>query len=70
MTERVVWPSHRSVEQCDRLADLRRHPDVRVRALSLLTRWARPGTGRDELAIMMTNAVEITALRALLDQTR
>ncbi|MFS8104510.1 hypothetical protein LFM09_46140 [Lentzea alba] len=70
MSGRIVWPVHRTARSHNQLAGLRCRPEVRVRALALLARWAKPGTGRDELTIMMANAVELTALRTLLDHTR
>lgn len=65
MTGRVIWPPRRALPPRSALQVLRRRPDVRAEAHLLLGRWQR-GDEEAELAVMLGNAIELAALRALL----
>lgn len=66
MTGRVIWPPRRARPRDTALSALRRRPDVRAQAHLLLDRWRHRGDEQADLAVMLGNAVELAALRALL----
>lgn len=70
MSGRVIWPPRRARTAGGVLPVLRRRPDVRAAAHLLLARWRRPGDGEAELAAMLGNAIELAALRAVLEEVR
>lgn len=66
MTGRVIWPPRRVRPHGSALQVLRRRPDVRAEAHLLMSRWRCRGDDKAELAVMLHNAIELAALRALL----
>lgn len=66
MTGCVIWPPRRARPPRSALQVLRRRPDVRAEAHLLLSWWRCRGDHKAELAVMLHNAIELAALRALL----